>query len=346
MEKFTLVSTVYNEARRLKNTLADLDAQTVKPAEVIITDAGSADGTWEILMDWKAASEIPVRLLREKGCNVARGRNLAIAEASFDLIVSTDFGCRFKPDWLKNLIAPLSDLSIDVAGGAFTVMAGETDTLAARSDHILQKGYPVVMDDGFSVSSRSIAYRKKVWVTVGGYPEWLTLAADDTIFWKLVKKHGFAYRFVASPDVYWGRHKTNRAFAREAYRYGLGDGESRINYRNFWSNLVETGMRYLLFLSLLLLILLAILSSSPGGLPVFIWFIPILFLPGLRSWINAWKSWKTVRSEKYGLKAFLNALVQLEMSRIAYLRGYLHGLSDRDPVKKEGRKKLWSVLGR
>ncbi len=377
--QFTLVSTIYNEASRLKQTISDLEAQTLKPTEIIITDAGSKDGSIEILEEWKKNSAIIITILIEKGCNVARGRNLAIEKAQTEWIVSTDFGCRFHSEWLQTLLSPLlnpktynldtnnlstsspNDLltyspnDLTVVGGAFTIIEDDITTLAGKSDYILQRGYPVVMDDYFSVSSRSIAYKKEVWEKVGGYPEWLTLAADDTIYWKLIKKHGFNYSFVKEPLVYWGRHKTNKAFAKEAFRYGLGDGESRINYRNFWSNLIETGLRYLFFLSLLFWVILSIsyilntndLSTYQPNYQWIYWSIGLLTLIsslGLRSYINTYKSWQLVKSNKYYFKAFMNALWQLELSRYQYLKGYIKGLRDKDQKKKEGREQLWQDL--
>ena len=338
--KISLVSTIFNESKRLQQTISDLEQQTIIPSEIIITDASSKDGTWEMLQAWKAQSTIPIILLQEERCNVARGRNLAIAAASYEIIVSTDFGCRFHPRWIESITKPFNDPTVDVVGGAFEVIEADVDTLAAKSDYILQRGYPVIMDDYFSVSSRSIAYKKHVWQQIGGYPEWLTLAADDTIFWKLIKKNRFKYAMIDKPYVYWGRHKTNKTFAKEAFRYGLGDGESRINYRNFWSNLIETGVRYTLFITLLLLPLSILFNDST-------YLLLLLTLPlfvGLRSYKTAFKSWQLVKSSKYNFKAFINALWQLEMSRINYLKGYIKGLQDKDPRKAEGRKGLTASL--
>ena len=340
---FTLVSTIFNEINRLPQTIADLESQIVQPDEIIITDAGSTDGTYELLQDWQSRSLVPIVLIQEKGCNVARGRNLAIERASHDFIVSTDFGCRFHPRWTESITRPFdNDPHLDVCGGAFKVTESDITSLAAKSDYILQGGYPVVMDSFFSVSSRSIAYKRQVWEKVGGYPEWLTLAADDTIFWKLIKKHGFKYIFIEEPYVFWGRHKTNKAFAREAFRYGLGDGESRINFRNFISHLIETGMRYTLFLGLVIIpcLILTGLVSPPFFL------ILILFIPGLRSYKNAWKNWQLVRSSKYNLTAFINSLVQLELSRLGYLRGFVKGLRDKDSKKVKGRAIILAILRR
>ncbi|NLL27429.1 MAG: glycosyltransferase family 2 protein [Bacteroidales bacterium] len=57
---FSLVSTIFNEAKRLRQTIADLEAQTIKPAEIIITDAGSYDNSWEILTEWQKNSAVPI----------------------------------------------------------------------------------------------------------------------------------------------------------------------------------------------------------------------------------------------------------------------------------------------
>ncbi len=137
MKKFSLVTTVFNEASRLENSLNDIENQSVKPFEIIIVDAGSGDGTWELLNERKKTSTIPYILLQEKSCNVATGRNIAIKNASCDLIVSTDFGCRYHKNWLKSLITPFENPEIQVVGGAYTVNDDELDTIAARADYIL-----------------------------------------------------------------------------------------------------------------------------------------------------------------------------------------------------------------
>lgn len=326
MKKFTLVSTVFNEMARLLQTIADIEAQTLQPDEIVITDAGSTDGTFEALIKWSAASAIKIRILMEKGCNVARGRNLAIQASSYDLIASTDFGCRFHPDWLSSIIKPFDNDDIRVVGGAFAVDESEVKTLAAKADYILSGGYEVRLDDSFSVSSRSIAYYKSVWTEVGKYPEWLTLAADDTIFWRKVKQHKFEYRLIYKPYVLWVRHQTLRGFSKEAFRYGLGDGESCINFRNFWSHVIETGLRYTLFVSLVFFVFLYHLF---GG-----FFIAVLIVQlfGLRSYKNAFVNWWRLKSKKYHLGVLLFSFVQTEYLRVWYLKGYLKGLFSK-PLK-------------
>ena len=207
---FTLVTTVFNEIKRLDQTIADIEKQTVKPSEILIADAGSQDGTLERLQRWKEESQIQIKVFVLQGCNIAEGRNEAIKRSENELIVSTDFGCQYHEKWLESLISPFEDPEINVAGGAFSILKDEIKTRAAKADFVLQNGYPVVLDQHFSASSRSIAYYKSVWSEVGGYLEWLTLAADDTIFWRMIKAKKIRYKLVSEPYVYWLRHKTFR----------------------------------------------------------------------------------------------------------------------------------------
>lgn len=337
MLRFSLVTTVFNEAKRLSQTIKDIEDQSVKPDELVIVDAGSKDGTVEILEEWSRSSEIPIKVIIERGCNVARGRNIAISHAFHDLIVSTDFGCRFHPCWLQSITEPFIDPAMEVVGGSFTVRPDEMDTLAGKADYILQKGYPVVMDQNFSVSSRSIAYKKYVWERLKGYPEWLTLAADDTIFWRLIKKGGFKYRLVDKPYVYWMRHKTFTGFAKEDFRYGLGDGEGRINQRNVISKVLETLLRYSLFLNIILLPFT--LSYSPWP------FVCLLCqLPGLRSYVRAFGNWLLVKKYGIGFSAFLASLYLTEVVRINYIKGYSKGYFSKNRMQVQEAKILQERL--
>lgn len=334
MAPFTLVTTVYNEIRRLDQTIADIEAQTLKPDEIIIADAGSSDGTLERLEQWSKESQMQILVFVLHGCNIAEGRNEAIRRARNQLIVSTDFGCRYRPGWLESLIRPFQNPDICVVGGAFEIIRDEVNTLAAKADYVLQNAYPVVMDQYFSVSSRSIAYYKSVWETLGCYQEWLTLAADDTIFWRQIRKHKFRYELVAEANVFWLRHKTFSAFAKEAFRYGLGDGESMINFRNLWSHLLETGCRYAFFIMLLFLPLLLV----SGYFMLILLMIPLSF--GFRSYRQAWRNWKKM---SFNSVVLLASFRLIEMSRWQYMKGYFKGWLFPTEAQREGRKALTDI---
>lgn len=340
VKPFTLVSTVFNENKRLLLTIDDLEAQQVKPSQIIITDAGSSDGTFETLHAWAKRSVTEILILQKKKCNVAEGRNLAIRNAKFDLIVSTDFGCRFHPEWLKSIVTPFNDSSISIVGGAYSVEESKILSLPAKANYVLTNGYKVVLNTSFIPSSRSIAYYKSVWQSVGGYCEWLTLAADDLIFGRAVLAQGYNIYLVPDPFVFWGRHESLEGYAKEANRYGLGDGEARVNMRNTASTIVELIFRYLLFLTLFFFIANLL---NPVMEPWY--FFPVLiFLPGLRSYYRSFRNWWPLRSLKYDWKVLFYSFMLIEVTRYNYIKGFLKGFFFSSPGVKQNAKALAHIL--
>lgn len=77
-------------------------------------------------------------------------------------------------------------------------------------------------------SSRAIAYRKTLWKKIGGYPEDLTLAADDMVFALLL--HAVTKNTAAAPlpRCSWERHAKLKSYARESRRNFKGAGEACI----------------------------------------------------------------------------------------------------------------------
>ena len=306
MKPFTLVTTVFNEASRLEQTIADIEAQTLKPTQVIVTDAGSNDGTYERLMKWRQDSTIDVVVLQMPRCNIAEGRNLAIKKSDHELIASTDFGCRYHPNWLESLMTPFfEDEKVVLTGGNFTVREDEITTPAAKAAYLLSNGYQNTMDSSFIPSSRSIAYYRHVWEDIGGYEEWLTLAADDYTFGLLLRKQGYKANLAKEPYVYWGRHNTAKAYEKESFRYGLGDGEAGVNLRNVISMSIE-GILRVSFVIGFFVITFLILNEKID----YSWYIVLVpFLFGLRSYSGTFKNWQRLKSDKYNFSVFLQALL-------------------------------------
>src|ERR1700724_3815809 len=113
MPAVSVASTVLNESDDIDSLVESLMHQTLAPAEVIIVDGGSTDGTWERLE--AARTKYPTLVpIRDESCNlqrspgpIARGRNVAIAAASSDVVACADAGCIYHPDWFPTALPPL-----------------------------------------------------------------------------------------------------------------------------------------------------------------------------------------------------------------------------------------------
>lgn len=318
---FTLVSTVFNEAGRLSQSLKDIAQQTVYPTEFIIVDAGSTDGTVEQISTWATQMPFKVTVIVSPGASVAKGRNVAIEAASTECIVSTDFGCRYSSHFLEKMITPLGDDIRRVVGGGYSVIENEIQTLAAKATFVLSNGYYCKPQPGFIPSSRAIAYSKASWEKAGKYPEWLTLAADDLVFGLVLLQQKASFYYVDDIVVYWGRHIKTTAYIKEAFRYGLGDGEAEVNKREIVVKTVETGIRYVSWLYCLIILGLGCKGSVSTG--VYLGFIP--FILGYKSYVRAIRYWWRLDHSKYTIQVLLFSFYLIERTRVSYIKGYIKG---------------------
>ena len=218
----TVIATVLNEGENIRRLMDSLAAQTLAPDEVVIVDGGSSDNTVAVLRDY--ADRLPLRVLVEPGCGISSGRNRAIAAATHDIIAVTDAGVILDPDWLDRITRPLrDDPSLEVVAGFFRV-----DPRSVFEAAMGATSFPLVDEvDGqtFLPSSRSIAFRKAAWQTVGGYPEWLDYC-EDLVFDLRLKATSAPQAFAPDALVYYRPHGSLKSFFKTYRRYARGDGKA------------------------------------------------------------------------------------------------------------------------
>lgn len=96
---FSVIIPARNEAAYLPLTLRALEAQHKAPAEVIVVDNGSTDGTPDVARAWGA------RVLRCTEPGVARARQWGLEAARSGWVATTDADSLPSPQWLQRLDA-------------------------------------------------------------------------------------------------------------------------------------------------------------------------------------------------------------------------------------------------
>jgi glycosyltransferase involved in cell wall biosynthesis len=228
--KISLIFTIFNEVKSLPKLMASIAAQTRLPDEIIICDAGSTDGSLEFLATYAKQATIPLRVIVEKGANISRGRNVAISAAAYDIIAVTDGGCELDPHWLEHILAPLTH-EVDVVYGrtrsvGYSLVGREYAALYDIKTHT---------DDlnEAELSSRTVIFRKKAWEQANGYPEHLTLAGEDTLFFlELAKQAKAAYAKNAIVTWYHGAETLKKVY-KVHKRNSIGSGEADMFSRQY-----------------------------------------------------------------------------------------------------------------
>jgi glycosyltransferase involved in cell wall biosynthesis len=219
-QRVALAVTVLDECSTIDALFESVAAQTRPPDEIVVVDGGSTDGTFERAQAWR--TRLPLSVVRDAGASIARGRNLAIAAASADLVAVTDAGVTLDATWLERLLARLGP-EVDVVAGffvpdprtAFECALGAT-TLPDRSD---------VRADSFLPSSRSILFRRRAWEAVDGYPEWLDYC-EDLVFDLALKRQGARFSFAPDAIAHFRPRSSWGAHFRQYFRYARGDGKA------------------------------------------------------------------------------------------------------------------------
>jgi glycosyltransferase involved in cell wall biosynthesis len=230
--KRALIATLFNEADNVSRWWGCLMRQTVLPDEIVIVDGSSKDGTWEKLQELARQSPMPVKL-EQRRCNIAAGRNRAIQLTDADIIAATDAGSFPENNWFDEITRPLMERAeLDVVAGR-SVALFENDFQKFLAQIEDQPAEPRTEEEIYP-SSRNVAFRRQTWSDVGGYPEWLTLTAEDSLF--NFQIHTVGKRFFNNPkaEVCWPVRDTARGYFKMLYGYGYGAAEARLYAPYYW----------------------------------------------------------------------------------------------------------------
>jgi len=261
--KVSLICPVYNERKSIKRLIESMLNQSKRPDEIVFVDSFSTDGTSEIIKEYSGKGVI----LIQKKSNISEARNIAISSAKYDIIACTDASSRLDKDWLKNLILPFNDSSVDVVGGGY-IHLPRYKGIEKYISLVTVRPVEEWEEDTFLPSGRSIAFKKSAWKKVGGYPENI-YTGEDTLFDLKLKKKGFKFKLAKNALVYWNGRNTLKKFIKQFYLYGIGDGES--------GNILKMKTNFTFFL-LFNLYLLTLLISAVFLRQISIYlFIPFFF---------------------------------------------------------------------
>jgi cellulose synthase/poly-beta-1,6-N-acetylglucosamine synthase-like glycosyltransferase len=166
----------------------------------------------------------------------------------------------------------------------------------------------------FLPSSRSVAFRKSAWESVGGYPEWLDYCEDLVFDLRLRARYG-SFVFVPEAVVHFRPRPNLRAFFRQYYRYARGDGKA-----DLWR--LRHAIRYLTYLVATPLIASAGAMRHPGWWALYLIALPAMFWTPWRRLSNAWNGERPFRR----LKAALWVPIIRITGDIAKMLGYPAGL--------------------
>lgn len=151
MQPYSVVIPAFNAERTLAATLASVLAQTVAPAEVLVVDDGSTDGTAELAAHFSPL----IRVLRQPNTGPGAATSLGVRQAASPIVALVDADDLWLPDKMRRQLEVLA-----------------SDEPVAAVGCSMRQFYHAVPDDGTGevrpgLNRSNIVFRRSVFLSVG-----------------------------------------------------------------------------------------------------------------------------------------------------------------------------------
>jgi glycosyltransferase involved in cell wall biosynthesis len=229
----SVIVTVRNEAKTIQSLLESLVLQTIAPAEVVITDAQSSDGTLEIIREFAKKNTNIKIVSRSIPGNRSIGRNAAIELATSELIAITDSGCLPKITWIEELLKAYQQWKFDHPKSTEQpVVAGYAVGVAESPFQEAVIPYFLVMPDRvnpetYLPATRSMLLPKETWKNVGKFQEKFN-TSEDYIFAHQLVNHQTPIVFAQEAKVEWSPPTSLRQVLRSFTSFAECDARAGI----------------------------------------------------------------------------------------------------------------------
>ncbi|GAA2519134.1 glycosyltransferase [Winogradskya humida] len=213
----SVVVLTYDSARTIDRCLDSLAGQRLEPAEIIVVDDDSTDGTLAAVEEFRARSIVPVRVLRNGSHNISRGRNLGMAAARTRLVAFLDSDAWADDGWTSELVdAFRGDPGVAVVGGGVeTAHASAFAEAIAVNDATIRRlaTSGVLLIAGCNMAVHLDRLDGEV------FDERWVHAEDIEFVDRVKQRHG--WRIVPAAVVRHESRATPRGYLRQMYRYAI-----------------------------------------------------------------------------------------------------------------------------
>lgn len=215
-QRYVVITPVRDEEEHLEKTINSVTSQKLKPAEWLIVDDGSTDGTAAIVdryaaqFEWIRGLHRENRGFRKAGGGVIEAFNEGYASLrcrDWDFIVKLDGDLSFESDYFERILKHFQDdLKLGIAGGTlYGLSNGEM-----KIEHNPQ----------FHVRGATKVYRRECWEQIGGL--WVA-AGWDTV--DEAKANMLGWKTMSIADVHAVHHRPTGAADggkwRDSVKHGL-----------------------------------------------------------------------------------------------------------------------------
>ncbi|MBI2078975.1 MAG: glycosyltransferase [Euryarchaeota archaeon] len=218
----SVVVTTLNEAKHLRDLLESLAMQE-PPFEVLIVDAGSADGTVEIAKRFGA--EFPNFHVLHRPGSRGESRNHAVERAQGEYVAFIDGDCIANAFWLRTLRKHLGPRRV-LAGRSMQIGYWAFERL--ERVELIRRGYDITHP------SSNLVYPRPEFLRLQGFDPRFVTAEDIDLNFRAVED-GLEIQYLHDAVVYHRARDSIRGFLKQAFWNGYGRKQLTLKHGRLWS---------------------------------------------------------------------------------------------------------------
>lgn len=189
---FSVICTTYNSASFVERTLVSIIDQTYKDYEIIISDDGSSDNTWEVCGKFlQNYTENPYRIIRNvhRGPGAARNAGLRVAQGQWiALLDSDDCWEKYKLERVIEVIQLNREINFICHNEQFNLINGGEKILDYAAMYNVEKPLVPQLFRQNLFSTSAVVFAKKLLNYSGYFNERLMSAQDYEMWLKMSPK--------------------------------------------------------------------------------------------------------------------------------------------------------------
>ena len=197
----TVVIPAYQSAETIERALKSVALQTLRPAEVIVIDDGSKDGTADIA---RRATDLfddsTLTVIEQENEGPGSARNTGLRRAQTDLVAFLDADDEWLPDKLERSVAPLAEENVELVAHDIVRMEDgiESEVLCSKLFLEAEDPFVALYRKGLIATSTVVA-RTDALRAVGGFSEILPNAQDFDLWLRVLGPPDRTYRVIDAP---------------------------------------------------------------------------------------------------------------------------------------------------
>lgn len=221
----SVIVPVRDGVRTLEWCLSALARQTMPPAEVIVVDNGSRDGSGQLARAFTSrVAPLPLRVVDEPRRGATFARNRGAASARGDVFAFTDADCEPAADWAECLSRALEP-GIGAVAGSVRPAPPRTAVEAFSALSTLRLGDAAVDSTSFTLiaggyPTANLAVRRDVFVAAGGFDEQIRMHGEDYDLCARIYRQGHVIRYDPRAIVSHHHRTTLRGLLTQSFNHG------------------------------------------------------------------------------------------------------------------------------